>query len=110
MIFTTIGLSISNAMRCSGTAPAPGPGPDPPKPDPSVEDRVKEGLKKFAEWLKEIAKKSAAALPGIIGSMVGFLFKAMGELALFASKHLIILAIVIVGTIILGLIEMVTGF
>jgi uncharacterized protein YacL len=111
MFFSTIGLSISNAIK--GSSPTQGPGPKSgpgPKQDPSIEDKIKEGLKKFAEWLKEIAKKSAAALPGIIGSIVAFIFRAMCELALFAFKHLILIAIVIVGTIIFGLIEMVTGF
>jgi hypothetical protein len=53
MIFTTLGLSLSNALRGSGKTPAPAPEPGPPKPEPSIPDRVKEGSKKLAEWFKK---------------------------------------------------------
>ena len=36
--------------------------PGPPKPDPSTSDKIKEGLLKFADWLKAQAAKSAVLL------------------------------------------------
>jgi hypothetical protein len=103
LFFTTLGLSISNALSPKSIPKPPGPsppGPSPPgpsPPEPSLPDKVKEGLKKFAEWLKELAKKSAGALPGIIGSIDG---TAIG----FLAQHLIILGIIIVSCICYGLV------
>jgi hypothetical protein len=118
--FTTLGLSISHSLKPKPTPPGPtppGPSPTPPeptppgsKPKPSIPDRVKEGLEEFVQWLKELAKKLVTALPGIIGSVVSFILKGMGELAFFAAQHVIFLIIAIVSTIIFGLTEGVTGF
>ena len=45
---------------------------------------------------KELGKKAAAALPGLIGSIVGFIFKTAGSVISFYGKHawLLILAVV----------------
>jgi hypothetical protein len=104
LFFTTLGLSISNALTPKSTPPGPSP-PGPSPPEPSLPDKVKEGLKKFAEWLKELANKSAGALPGIIGSIVSFIFKAAGAAIGFLAQHLIILGIIIVSSIVYGLVE-----
>ena len=94
MTFTTIGLGISNALGGNKSAPTPTPTPTPDKP-PSIPDRVKEGLQKLAEWLKELAKKSTAALPGIIGSIVSFILKSAGTIVGFMAEHLIIVLFVV---------------
>ena len=60
---------------------------------------------KFADWLKAQAAKSAAALPGIIGSIVSFILKSAGAVVGFLAEHLIILVFIIVASIILGLVE-----
>ena len=113
MTFTTIGLSISNSLRGKPDPPKPDPPkpdppkpqPDPPKPDPSMSERIKEGLKKFAEWLKELAVKSAAHLPGIIGSIVSFILKSVGEVAGFMAEHVMLFLIFVVSSIVYGLVE-----
>ena len=103
MTFSTIGLAISNSMK-GKTTPTP-PSPTPTPPSPSIPDRISEGLKKFAEWLKELAKKSAAALPGIIGSIVSFIFKATGAVVGFLAEHVFMLLVIVVSSIIYGLVE-----
>ena len=52
--------------------------------------------KAIGNGLKELGKKAAAALPGLIGSIVGFIFKTAGSVIFFLGKHawLIILAVV----------------
>ena len=52
--------------------------------------------KAIGNGLKELGKKAAAALPGLIGSIVGFIFKTAGSVISFLGKHawLIILAVV----------------
>ena len=104
MTLTTLGLTISNSLRGSGGT-TPTPTPTPPDKPPSIPDKVKEGLKKFAEWLKELAKKSAIALPGIIASIVGFILKAAAGVVGFMAEHLIILVFIVVSSIVYGLIE-----
>jgi len=111
MTFTTIGLAISNSMRGTGGAapsptPTPGPKPGPtPSPDSSITDRIREGLKQLSEWLKELAKKSLAALPGVIGSLVSFLLKTAGSVVGFMAKNVIMVLVAVIGSVVYGLVE-----
>ncbi len=66
------------------------------KDKPTLKDRLREILKRLAGYLKELAKKGAAALPGFIGSVVGFILKKAGEVVGYVAEHLIILLILIV--------------
>ena len=52
--------------------------------------------KAIGNGLKELGKKAAATLPGLISSIVGFIFKTAGSVISFLGKHawLIILAVV----------------
>ncbi len=110
LVFSSIGLAISNAFKGRANPPGPNPpSPDPPRP-PNTQDKIKEGLEKFGEWLKELAKKGGAALPGVIGSIVSLILKSAGELVFFAAQHVILLIIAIVGTIVFGLVEGVFNF
>jgi hypothetical protein len=59
----------------------------------------------LAEWLKEIAKKSAGALPGIIASIVSFILKAGAEVIGFVAEYLIFFVIIIISSMIYGLIN-----
>ena len=106
MFFSTLGLSISNSLKSTPLpSPTPGPEPTPPGPDKSITDKIKEGLRKFAERLKEMEKKSVASLPGIIGTIVSFIIKSAGAAVGFLAEHLIILVGIIVASIIAGLVE-----
>ncbi len=104
MVFTSLGLGIANAVKPT-TTPTPTPTPTPPTPK-SIPDKVKDGLKQLAKYLLELAKKSAAALPGIIGSIVSFLLKSMGNAALFLAEHVLIFLFAAVSFIIYGLIDL----
>ena len=52
--------------------------------------------KSLGNGLKEICKKTASLLPGLLGSIVSFVFKAAGEVIGFLAEHtwLLILAVV----------------
>ena len=52
--------------------------------------------KSLGNGLKEIGKKTASLLPGLLGSIVSFLFKAAGQAIGFLAEHtwLLILAVV----------------
>jgi len=53
--------------------------------------------KQMANGLKTLGQKAASALPGLIGSIVGFLFKTAGQVVGFLAEHtwLLILAVVV---------------
>ena len=57
---------------------------------------IKKELKTLAGWLKALAEKVAAALPGIIGAIVSWLLKVAGIAATWLAAHLWALAIALV--------------
>ena len=99
MVFTTIGVSLTKGGG-GGSSP-----PNTPN-TPSIPDRVKEGLQKLAKYLWEIAKKSASALPGIIGGIVSFIFKQLGNVVSVLSEHVLIFIGAAVSGIVYGLLEL----
>ena len=57
---------------------------------------LKAGTKAVGNGLKAIGKKVASILPGLIGTIVGFIFKTAGQVVSFLGEHawLLILAVV----------------
>ena len=57
---------------------------------------LKAGTKAVGQWLKTIGQKLGSLLPGLIGSIVSFIFKAAGQVFSFLAEHawLLILAVV----------------
>lgn len=101
MTITALGLGIANAVK-GVVKPSPTPSPNPPD-KPTIRDRVREALKKLAGYLKELAKKGAAALPGLIGSIASFILRKAGEAIGYVAEHLWILVVMCV-TALFGLI------
>jgi len=58
---------------------------------------LKDMGKQIANGLKTLGQKAASALPGLIGSIVSFLFKTAGQVFGFLAEHtwLLILAVVV---------------
>ena len=69
MMVSTIVLAIVNSVN--KVIPIPDPKPD-PKPDPShgIKDWIKKQLVNISNLLTKLGAKAAAALPGIIGSIL----------------------------------------
>jgi len=69
---TAIGLIISTIVlavtRLTTIVTPPTPTPTPPS-GKSFVDHVKAGLKKIASYIKTLAGKAAASIPGLIGSV-----------------------------------------
>jgi len=82
-IVSTIVLTIQTALGGGGPAPAPTP-----YSRDGVTDWVKKQLKALAGWLKVLAGKAAAALPGVIGAIVSWLLKTAGSAAVWLAEHL----------------------
>ena len=90
-IVSTIVLAIQNTFGGGWPTPAPTPsGRD------GVTAWVKKQLNTLASWLKTLAEKAGAALPGIIGAIVSWLLKTAGSVAVWLAEHLWALAIALV--------------
>jgi len=90
-IVSTIVLTIRNALGGGGPTPAPTP-----SGRVGVTDWVKNQLKTLASWLKTLAGKAAAALPGVVGAIVSWLLKTAGSVAVCLAEHLWASAIALV--------------
>jgi hypothetical protein len=109
--------TIVNAVKPPGAAGPPGqpgpqgepgpqgqPGPEGevgPKgdaggPTDTVAEWVKDKLRELAELLKKLAVKIAAAIPGIIGSVLSWVFNKAADLFTLVAEHVWILVIVAV--------------
>ena len=63
--------------------------PDTPTPDGGGPySKAQQIVRRFGDWLKSLASKSAAALPGIIGSIVSFILRAAGTVVGFIGEQL----------------------
>jgi hypothetical protein len=98
-IITALGMAISTlvlSIKSLFVSPAKTSAPDgPPSSNPKSPNSVQKILVKLSNWLLDMAKKALVSLPGAIGSILCFLFKKGGELALFLSEHLILLFVAI---------------
>ena len=102
-ILTAIGMAMSALVLAltggGGTPDVPSPAPRPPEKG-EVKVWVKKHLQALGRALAKLAGKAAAALPGIIGSIVSWLLGTLGKAAPWLAECLWALAIG-VGTLLL---------
>ena len=90
-ILTALGMIISTIVLAlpggSGSGAAP---PQPPQPPGKggVKEWFKKHLQTLGRILAKLAGKAAAALPGIIGSIVSWLLSLLGKTAVWLSSNL----------------------
>ena len=79
--------------------PTTGGGTTPPKPPvkEGVKDWVKKQLHNLARLLANLAGKAAAALPGVIGSIVSWLLSATGKVVNLFGNNLWALVVLVAG-------------
>jgi len=96
-ITTAIGLVISTIVlavtRLATTTPTPTPKPSPGR---GFVDSGKAALKKVASYLKSLAGKAVASIPGLIGSAISCLFKAASQIVEVLANTVIILVIALI--------------
>ena len=63
-------------------------------------DSLKSATTTVGNGLKEIGKKVGSILPGLIGSIVGFVFKAAGQVISFLGEHAWLLILTVVAFLI----------
>ena len=95
-ILTAIGMAISTIVLAHTS------GNEAPKPSDKsgLKEWVKKHLQALGHALANFADKAAAALPGIIGSIVSWLLSTLGKTATWLAENLWDLAIA-VGTLLL---------
>jgi len=97
MIISTIALAISNLVSSTkSVTPIPKPSTS-PSPGPSFIDRLKGGLRKIASYLKPLAGKAATAIPGVVGSVIPWLFKSASQIVEVLANIVILLVIAFIG-------------
>ena len=88
-ILTALGMIISTIVLAipGGGAAAP---PQPPQPPGKggAKEWIKKQLQSLGRILAKLAGKAAAALPGIIGSIVSWLLSLLGKTAVWLSSNL----------------------
>ena len=104
-ILTAIGMAISTLVL-SLTGGASGGSVTPPTPPPSDKGGLREWAKKtlqaLGRVLAKLAGKAAAALPGIIGSIVSWLLGTLGKAAGWLAEHVWALAVAVAGLLFLA--------
>jgi hypothetical protein len=96
LIIETIVLAIEGATGGGGAAAAGGgTTPDPGVPAKAAAS-MRNALLKLAGWIKALASKSLAALPGIIGTAVSFLLRTAGDAAAWFAKNLWALVVAVI--------------
>ena len=88
-IAAAIGLVITSIAVALGLRSGPVTGGG------SGDGPVKKGIKKVSDILKWLGNKAAAALPGIIGSVVSLVLRTAGQVVGFIAEHVWILASVL---------------
>ena len=73
------------------------PSKPPPKDAMGVKDWIKKQLSNLGKLLADLAGKAAAALPGIIGSIVSWLLSTMGKVVSWFGEHLWTLVVLVAG-------------
>ena len=104
-VITALGLIISSIVTAlsggGGSLPVTPPKPPPPSNGNTAKTWVKRQLHHLAELLKSLANKALASLPGILGSVISFLFKTASTVVGYMSEHLWTLIVFVAGPILL---------
>lgn len=91
-VLTAIGMIISTLVFALGGGGGGGVGVP-----PSKGGWLKNQLNNLARALSKLAEKAAAALPGVISSIVSWLFSTMSKAAGWMAEHLWVMAIAVGG-------------
>ena len=88
-IITAIGMTISTiALAVSRGSGGGGGGNRGDSEADTPYTKAKQIVKQFGKWLKALAAKSTAAIPGLIGTIVSFILKAAGGAVTFIGEQL----------------------
>ena len=106
-ILTAIGMTIGVLVESIQLALTGGGGSSPPAPKPPADKQglkewVKKHLQALGRVLAKLAGKAAAALPGIIGSIVSWLLGLLGKAAGFLAENMIVIVLTVGGLLLIA--------
>ena len=107
-IIAALGMAVSSLVlaltgRTTTITPSPGPTPTPsPADKPGLKEWVKKHLQALGRALAKLAGKAAAALPGIIGSIVSWLLGLLGKAASWLAENTFTLVLAVGGLLLLA--------
>ena len=89
-ILTALGMTISTIVLALTGGSGGGATPAPPQPpgEGGAKEWIKKHLRSLGRILAKLAGKAAAALPGIIGSIVSWLLSLLGKTAVWLAGNL----------------------
>ena len=90
-----IGVIVETFIPTTGGTTSPSK--PPPKDAMGLKDWIKKQLSNLGKLLANLAGKAAAALPGIIGSIVSWLLSTTGKVVSWFGEHLWTLVVLVVG-------------
>lgn len=96
-ILTAVGMIIGVIVQTILPSSSGAATPPPSKPSSSAKDWVKKQLSNLGKLLASLAGKAAAALPGVIGSIVSWLLSTTGKVVNWFGNNLWALLILVVG-------------
>ena len=108
-VLTAIGMIIGVIVEA--VIPTSGGAVTPPKPTSSqggVKEWVKKQLHNLGRLLANLAGKAAAALPGVIGSIVSWLLSATGKIVNWFGNNLWALVVAVAGLLYVAAKEWIT--
>ena len=103
-ILTAVGMTISTlvlTLTGGGSSGMPAPTPTPPDKG-GLREWAKKKLQDLGRLLARLAGKAAAALPGIIGSIVSWLLNTLGKTATWLAGNLWVMILAIAGLILMS--------
>ena len=100
-----IGVIVEAVIPTSGGAVTP---PKPPSSQGGVKEWVKKQLHNLGRLLANLAGKAAAALPGVIGSIVSWLLSATGKVVNWFGNNLWALVVAVAGLLYVAAKEWIT--
>ena len=98
-VLTAFGMIIGVIVEAfiPTTGGTTSPSKPPPKDATGVKDWIKKQLSNLGKLLADLAGKAAAALPGIIGSIVSWLLSTTGKVVSWFGEHLWTLVVLVAG-------------
>ena len=85
---TVLGFIIDKIVKVFTGGSSGSGGKTPPNDEQGVKKWIKDKLKALARLFAKLSEKAAAALPGIIGSVVSWLLNTLGKVVGFAAENI----------------------
>jgi hypothetical protein len=102
-ILTAIGMTISTLVfALTGGSGAVVPTPPPPSDKGGLKEWAKKHLRALGRVLANLAGKAAAALPGIIGSLVSWLLNLLGKTVTWLAENVWAIVLTVGGLLIVA--------